>query len=206
MGAKELFEEGQKLLIEGKQKERSDEAGAKDAFSRAVGALSRAIEATPAGTGAEPAIIYLSRGVAYLQLKDADKAIADFTKAIEAGQKIGFRAYYYRGIANMIKNALEPAVADLTKAIELKPEHGAAIFARGAALAQLDRDEEATKDIKTALSHSEAGIEGFADTLGIIRTQFDKAMSLMTGQRPVPTMELSEKETETLRKWLEGEE
>jgi hypothetical protein len=53
------------------------------------------------------------------------------------------------------------------------------------------------------LINSEAALQGFADTFGVLRTQFDKSLALMTGERKPPSVELSGKETETLKKWLE---
>jgi hypothetical protein len=55
MEAKQIFEEGQMLFIEGKVKE-------------SVEAFSKAIEA-----GADPFMAHLSRGAAYLRLRDVDR-------------------------------------------------------------------------------------------------------------------------------------
>jgi protein-S-isoprenylcysteine O-methyltransferase Ste14 len=65
MGADELFEEGKKLFLEGKIEDSID------AFSKALDA------------GAEPGITFLSRGTAYLKLKNPDDALADFSRAVE---------------------------------------------------------------------------------------------------------------------------
>lgn len=186
MEAKELFEEAQRLFIQGKHKE-------------SIEAFTKALE-----KGAEPGISYLSRGAAYLKMENPDKAIEDFTKAIEANRE-NFRGYYYRGSAYMVKEDHKNAIKDFTRALELKPDHGASFFARGTCYAQLGLDEEATRDLKTAISYSEAAIQGFVDTFGILRTQLDGVLALISGERRHPGMELTEEETAKLKKWLEEE-
>jgi tetratricopeptide (TPR) repeat protein len=104
-----------------------------------------------------------------------------------------------------VKEDYKSAVKDFTKALELKPDHGASFFARGTCYAQLGLDEEATRDLKTAISYSEAAAQSFVDTFGILRTQFDGVLALISGERRHPGMELSEEETAKIRKWLEEE-
>jgi tetratricopeptide (TPR) repeat protein len=187
MEARELFKEAQLLFMQGKHRE-------------SIGAFTRALDA-----GAEPFICCLSRGAAHIQLKEPEMAIEDFTRAIEADGK-NARAYYYRGTAYMLKEDYERAIADFGRAIELKPDHGAAFFARGTCYAQVGKDEEATRDLKTAISYSEASIQGFVDTFGILRTQFDGVLALISGERRHPSVELTDEETAKLKKWLEGAE
>lgn len=184
MTTNELFREAQNLFVEGKHKE-------------SIGSFTKAID-----EGEHSEIAYLSRGVAYFQLKDHDNAIKDFSRAMDLNKK-NHRAYYYRGISYMLKKDLEKAIHDFDRSVELKPDNAAAFFVRGTAYAELGKDDEAAKNIKTALINSEAALQGFADTFGILRTQFDKSLALMTGERKPPSLELSGEETETLKKWLE---
>ncbi len=184
MDPMELFREGQFHLMRGELEE-------------SVAAFTKAIDAGAPGT-----IAYLSRGAAYMKLQKPDEAAADFTSAIESDPK-NPRAYYYRGAALMLKGDYEAAVSDLTKTVEMNPEHGAAFFARGACHAQIGNDEEATRDMKTALAFAETAAQGLADTFGIIRTHFDMAMALLSGERRPSTMELTEKEQKLIQKWLE---
>jgi len=187
MEAKELFLEAQLHLLRGELED------SVETFTRAIGA------------GATDALAYLSRGTAYMKLEDPGRAIEDFSTAIQkdAGSA---RAYYYRGAARMLKDELEEAVEDFTRAIELNPENGAAFFARGTCHAQLENDDEATRDIKTALAYSETAAQGFADSMGLIRTHFDMAMSLLSGERRATSMELTEEEQATIKRWLEEDE
>ena len=77
---------------------------------------------SPAPDEVEPktAADYFNRGTAFLQQKDHDSAIADFTKSVERDPK--FRdAYFNRGNAFMVKQDFERAIADYSRAIDLAP-------------------------------------------------------------------------------------
>jgi tetratricopeptide (TPR) repeat protein len=184
MDAKEQFREGQFHLMRGELED-------------SVGAFTKAIDA-----GYDEAMAYLSRGAAYMKLKKAPEAIADFTKAIERDPQSP-RAYFFRGSALMLIEELERAIEDLSRALELNPEHGAAFFARATCHAQLGHDEEATRDMKTALVYAETAAQGMADTIGLIRTHFDMAMALLSGERKPTTVQLTEEEQAKVKKWLE---
>lgn len=186
MTANELFQQAQRLFIEGRQGESIEK------FTEALKA------------GFEPGITYLSRGAAYLKMNEPDKAIDDFTLGIEAHPEKA-NAYYYRGAAHMAKDEYEKAIADMDRAIELKPDYGAAIFARGMAKVNLGRGEEGAADIKTAMTHAEAEVQGFADTYGW-RTQVEKVIAALEGERRPETMVLSDEEMKTLKKLLLPEE
>jgi len=185
MTAKELFEQAQRLFIEGKHKESIEK------FTEALNA------------GHEPAITYLSRGAAHLKINEPDKAIEDFTRGIEADPDKA-SAYYYRGTAHMAKEEYEKAIADMNRAVELKPDHRAAIFARGMAKVSLGKKEEGAADIKTAMTHAEAAVQGFADTYGW-RTQVEKVIAALEGERRPETMILTDREMEELKKLLLSE-
>lgn len=186
MTANELFQQAQRLFMEGKHRESIDK------FTEALKA------------GFEPGITYLSRGAAYLKLNEPDKAIEDFTLGIESDPEKA-NAYYYRGAAHMAKDEYEKAIADMNCAIELKPDHRAAIFARGMAEVSLGKKEEGAADIKTAMSHAEAAVQGFADAYGW-RTQVEKVIAALEGERRPETMVLSDEEMRTLKKLLLPEE
>lgn len=186
MTANKLFEQAQRLFIEGKHKESIEK------FTEALKA------------GSEPGITYLSRGAAHLKINEPAKAIEDFTLAIEADPEKA-NAYYYRGAAHMAKDEYEKAIADMNCAVELKPDHRAAIFARGMAEVSLGRKEEGAADIKTAMTHAEAAVQGFADTYGW-RTQVEKVIAALEGERRPETMILTDKEMDELKKLLLPEE
>lgn len=75
-------------------------------------------------------IAYINRGRSWYFKKDFDKAIADFTKAIEIDPKDA-DAYYARGLVRHIKGDYDKAIADYTKVIEINPKRAKAYKARG---------------------------------------------------------------------------
>lgn len=181
-----LLKEAQLLFIDGKDKESIE------AFTKAINA------------GADPYIAYLSRGAAYLKLKESDKAIKDFDNAIKSNSKSA-RAYFFRGMAHMLENDFEKSVEDFTKALEFKTDYGMAKFARSAAYARLNKADEAAKDLMEVLPQMETNLQSFADTYGIVRTEMGRVFAQISGERPWPTLTLDEKDMDTLKKWLSEE-
>jgi tetratricopeptide (TPR) repeat protein len=169
-------------------------------YKESIDAFSQIIE-----TGEAQEIAYLSRGVAYFQTGDHDNAIKDFSKVLELNSNSA-RAYYYRGITHLKKEEFKEAIADLDRSIDLRPDHSTAFFARGVAHAQLGNDDEATRNIKSALMDSETSLQGFSDNYGMFRTQFNKALSIMTGEQEPPTIKLTDEEKAKLMKWLQETE
>jgi tetratricopeptide (TPR) repeat protein len=184
--AQELLRQAQLLFAEGKEKESIE------AFTKAL------------DVGADPYIVHLSRGVAHLKLNELEKSLDDFKKAIEANSQSA-RAYYFRGTAHMMKEEYESAVSDFTSALKLKTDHGMAKFSRAIAYARLNKSEEASRDMMSVLPEMEKNLQGFADSYGILRTEMWKVMAQMSGERATPTLELNEKEMDTLKKWLDDE-
>lgn len=186
MDPQELLREAQLFLVHGNDQESID-------------AFTKALEA-----GADPYIAYLSRGVAYIKIKEVDKAISDFNHAISANSKSA-RAYFYRGMAYMMQMEFENAVVDFTKALTLKTDYGMALFSRAVAYARLGKFDESSQDMKVVLPQMEQNLQSFADTYGIIRTEMGKAMAQISGEAQTPALELSEKDMSTLKKWIEEE-
>ena len=182
--SREIFEDAQRLLVDGKYKESIE------AFTKAI------------NSGEKTEISFLSRGVAYLRNHETVKAIDDFSEAIHLDDH-NVRAHFYRGVALLTVENYTSAVAEFDKTIELKPDHGAAFFARGAAYAQLGNDELATKNIKTAVTFSESNVFGLQETLGLWRPEFDKAISIASGEKRMPEMTLTHDEYHKVMSWLE---
>jgi len=152
--------------------------------------------------GCNPVDVFLSRGAAFLNIGRYDEAIEDFGKILEIDVK-NERAFYYKGVAEMIKGSYEPAVKDLTRSVELNHERGVAFLARGLCLSELDRMDEAARDIKTAIAFSNIEVEKFANMFGENRTLFDKSIALLEGERGPWKIVLDEAEVNKLKKWLE---
>lgn len=182
--SREIFEEGKHLMVEGK-------------FGESVREFTKAIDA-----GEKSEVVFLSRGVAYLRDHKADEAIRDFDEVVKTNDG-NVRAHYYRGVAYMTKDGFKSAISDFDRTIELDPENGSAFFARGTAYSMIGNEELATKNIKTAISLSEANTYGLQETIGLLRTQFDNITSIMRGDRKPSGMTLNEHETKVLKGWLE---
>lgn len=186
MGPIELLKEAHLLFVNGN-------------FKESVEVFTKAIEA-----GADPYIAYLSRGAANLKADAADQSIHDFTQALVANSQSA-RAYFFRGSVYMMKEEFEKAVSDFTKALELKTDYAMAKFSRSVAYARMNMIEEASKDMMAIIPQMEQNLQSFADSHGIIRTQLFKVMAQLEGERQWLTLNLSEKEMSTLKKWLEKE-
>ena len=74
--------------------------------------------------------VYNNRGEAWDGKDDSDKAIADYTKAIELDPKFA-DAYLNRGLALANKGAFDKAIVDFTKVIEIKPNYSRVYYYRG---------------------------------------------------------------------------
>ncbi len=187
MEPEELLRSAQLLFVEGKDKE-------------SIEAYTKALEA-----GANLYIVHLSRGVAYVKTKEVDKAIEDFDYAVKANSS-SFRAYFYRGMAYMMKEEFEKAIEDFTIVLKLKSDHKMALFSRGVSFARSGRAEEASKDLMIVMPQMEEGLQAFSDSYGIVRTQMWKVMAQLSGEAETPTLNLNEKDMDTLQKWLKQEE
>ena len=183
MKANDLFEGAKRLFVEGK-------------FRESAGAFTKA-----AAAGYDQKISYLSRGAAYLKLKEADNAIDDFSTAITLDERSP-RAHYYRGMAYAQKKDYGRAVEDFSKALELKPDDGASMFARGASYLEMGKIEEAGEDIRNATNYLTAGVQGYADTIGD-RTHLDKVLAILEGEKRQENFNINESEFETIKAMLE---
>jgi tetratricopeptide (TPR) repeat protein len=94
-----------------------------DAASKArVAACTRAIK-SGAWPAAELAWAYAGRGQAHFFAGDKEKAIADYTRAVEIDPKDA-AAYVSRGYVYKAKSDWANAIADITRAIALAPKKG----------------------------------------------------------------------------------
>ena len=179
----EWFDVGQRLFLKGK-------------YRQSIEKFAQAMEA-----GHEPGIVHLSLGVAYLKINDWNRAVGDLDKAIEidAGNA---SALYYRGTAFMLKEDYARAVSDFSRAVGIQPEHRAAIFARGVSYVNMGEGEKGSRDIKRAMVHVAAAMQGFSDVNGW-RAQLDKVIAAMEEKRK-EIVDLTEKEIDTLKEWLKA--
>lgn len=101
--------------------------------------------------GLDFAKLYLSRGVANACMWQTEKALEDFTKAIELKPKYA-EAYFQRGKLYLGNNKFVDAVADLSKAIEINPKYLEAYQERRQAYGILNNIPKATEDLNRAIA------------------------------------------------------
>ena len=93
---------------------------------------------------------YLWRGMAYGKSSDAQKALKDFSLALQKNPEL-YEAYKFRGnIFGVMKN-YEQSIADLTKFLEKFPNEVPELYNRGLSYANLGRNQEAIADFTRAL-------------------------------------------------------
>jgi TPR repeat len=97
--------------------------------SHTVAPTSQAITPPGSATGAE---FYLQRGEDFSSVHQYDRAIADYTTAIQLKPDYA-EAYNDRGFAYYLNGHVERAIADYTRAIELRPDYPKAYNSRGVA-------------------------------------------------------------------------
>jgi lipoprotein NlpI len=69
---------------------------------------------------------YNNRGLLYEKKGEYDKAIADFTRALELNPKDEY-AYYHRGYAYDSKGEYDKAITDRAKVVELSPKNAGSV-------------------------------------------------------------------------------
>jgi Flp pilus assembly protein TadD len=90
-----------------------------------------------------------SRYISDRRQRCLDKAITDFTKAIQLAPDDA-SLYLWRGVAFRAKGQLDEAIADLTEAIRLSPKGPRAYVERSRAFKQKGQIDEAEADIAKA--------------------------------------------------------
>jgi len=92
---------------------------------------------------------YYNRGIAYSEKGEVERAIEDYTQAIDLNPKFA-DAYIKRGLAYTKKGEFDKAIADYTKAIELNPDYADAYYRRSKVWLHLGQPEKAKADMQTA--------------------------------------------------------
>ncbi len=99
---------------------------------------------------ADAARTVYSRGVAYGELGDNERAIADFTTALRGNPRDPM-AFYGRAVARFNKGDQDLAIADYDSAIRLKPDFAPGYHGRGFALSARADYDGALRDYREAV-------------------------------------------------------
>jgi tetratricopeptide (TPR) repeat protein len=94
---------------------------------------------------------YLWRGMAYGKASDAQKALKDFSLALQKNPEL-YEAYKFRGNIFGVTKNYEQSIADLSKFLEKFPDEVPELYNRGLSYANLDRNQEAIADFTRAIA------------------------------------------------------
>jgi tetratricopeptide (TPR) repeat protein len=128
----------------------------KEEYKQALEYCNAALEEEPA----DLARIIYSRGLIYSRLKEDDKAVRDFTEAIQIAEGFG-DAYLDRAIVYERQGLQAKAMSDYNRAIALAPQNARAYRDRADLEDDLQLWQSAIKDYTAAIAYS----PGFADAL-----------------------------------------
>jgi len=103
-----------------------------------------------AATGDNFGKAYLWRGMAYGKASDAQKAIQDFSRALQKNEML-YESYKYRGNIFGVMKQYQQSVDDLSKFLEHYPDEVPELYNRGLSYANLDRNQDAINDFTRAL-------------------------------------------------------
>ena len=105
---------------------------------------------------------YLHRGISYIKLGEATKALADFDRAIELNPN-NVDIYINRGIAYIQLRDLEQALTEFSKAIEVNPKYDRAYYNRGLTYFHLRKPEQALTDFSQAIKINPQSAEAYTN-------------------------------------------
>jgi tetratricopeptide (TPR) repeat protein len=98
----------------------------------------------------EHAHVYFCRGIAYRKLGQPDKALADFSRAVDLDPSL-VNAWTSKGVARLDLGQRDGAIADFSRAIELDPRFALAWFNRGTAWRDKAQPDKAIADLSRAI-------------------------------------------------------
>jgi tetratricopeptide (TPR) repeat protein len=122
--------------------------------------------------------IKTDRGNAYEEKGPFDKAISNYTKALEFNPRDA-DAYFHRGNAYDNKGQYDEAISDFTKALEINPRDAKAYYNRGATYGKKRQYDEAISDFTKALEINPKDASAYNER-GIVygdKGQYDQAIS-----------------------------
>jgi tetratricopeptide (TPR) repeat protein len=112
-------------------------------YEQVIAKVTAALGMKPDGKNA--AILYRWRGVAYEELGDFTRALADYTAAIESDAAVQ-HVHYYRGALYSRRGELSKAVSDLTIALRRESDKASIYGSRGFAYEKMGRLQAARGD------------------------------------------------------------
>lgn len=136
-----------------------------DHFADSIELFTRGLKMEP-----DNKMALVSRGVAYLKLKDPQRALEDFGRAIKVAPEYA-RAYHLKGLAHEQVGDSQAALTHFTRAIEVDPDYGAAYYSRATLFTRLGMEKSAFEDIQTVTAITATNLETYATENNVWHTQ-----------------------------------
>ena len=113
---------------------------------------------------------YINRGIAYYELGDNQRAIADFNEALRINPNDAL-AYYDRGIVRVRLGEFQGAIADYSEALRINPNSAAAYQNRGVARRESGDKPGAIQDFQKAadLFQQQGDKDSYEKAINILR-------------------------------------
>ncbi|HAN20031.1 MAG: hypothetical protein A2X13_04900 [Bacteroidetes bacterium GWC2_33_15] len=122
----------------------------KGRFEDAIDDLNRALDLNSQKNDKEfENMVYVNRGAAYQKLFENEKALQDYSKAIEMNPD-NPNVYMYRGVLYYQNNEFNEAILDFNKTLEIDEQNHFAYYNRGMAYLKLDDNDKSCRDFHKA--------------------------------------------------------
>lgn len=118
---------------------------------------------------------YLEQGQVSANNREYDKAIAEFTRAIELKPRTA-EAYRGRGMAHTQKDRLDDALSDFNTALELDPDDGWTYGARGLVFYSWGDHRRAISDFSTAIKINPGFVDAYNNKAWLLATCPDASL------------------------------
>jgi tetratricopeptide (TPR) repeat protein len=127
---------------------------------------------------------HLDRGNAHLEAGCVERAIADYSRAIELDPQSAI-AYNNRGVARAVAGEPRNAIADYDCSVAIDPEHASAYHNRGDAWRELGERERAIADYTTALGLDPASAEVYCGRAAVHQARNELKLALADYDRAI---------------------
>ncbi len=153
--------------------------------AEAISACTRILNLKPAGR--DFSLAWSNRGAAWFTQGNLDRAISDFTEAIQTNPKL-IIAYKNRAAAWLSKNEFDRAINDYTTIIRLDPKSAAAYIDRANALAKKGDLDRAIADLDKAIELAPESPGGYLIRALLLqsRNNFDGLQDITEALRLAP--------------------
>ena len=154
-------------------KEQGDAYRRADEDERALRAYTEAIRLKP-----DYAEAFAGRSISYIELGNADSALADANKALQLDPN-NAKAYLAYGMCVALDDDIDQGLVNINKSIQLDPNDAYAFASRGIIYKELEQYDQALKNYNKALEldPDNASLFDLRCVVYTIQEQYDKAMA-----------------------------